>query len=122
MTVTSLVPARADDGLQDAVKHTAMVPVCALSVASGLVLGVPVAIFRRASTRMINYTESVADAIGGRNSAPPMIFGSVIGFPMGLVVGTGEGIYAGTTNAVQKGVEKPFSAASFSMDENLTEH
>ena len=119
VSMWTLLPARADGGWKDAAKNTALVPVKAASIASGLALGVPMAIVRRTSNRCIEKTSSGADNIGGHESAPPVLFAAVLGLPAGLIEGTGEGIYQGTKNAIQFGATKPFSLESFSLAEDL---
>lgn len=111
-------PALADEPKTMA-ENAVLFPVRAASVATGLVVGVPVAIARRASNRMIEYTGNFADKIGGKDHIPPMVFGSVLGLPFGLLVGTGEGVYYGGKNAFSNSVEKPFSLATFSLDKEL---
>jgi hypothetical protein len=115
----TLAPARADGGWKDAAKNTALVPVKAASIASGLVVGVPMAVVRRASNRCIEKTSAGADNIGGHESAPPVLFAAVLGIPAGLIEGTGEGLYQGTKNAIQFGATKPFSLESFSLADDL---
>ncbi len=123
LTVAPITSAQAaEDGLRDAARQTVRLPLRAAGVATGLAVGVPMAITRRASNRMIEYTQSFADKIGGHTSAPPVIFASIIGLPFGMLVGTAEGVYVGSTNAIQQGVEKPFSLESLSLAEKLEEH
>ena len=111
-----------DDGLRDAARQTVRLPLRAAGVATGLAVGIPVAVTRRASNRMIECTSSFADKIGGHNSAPPVIFASMVGLPYGMIVGTAEGVYTGGTAAIQQGVDKPFSLESLSLQEKLEEH
>lgn len=112
-------PAFAADEPKTMAENAVLFPVRAASVASGLVVGVPVAILRRSSNRVIEYTGNFADKIGGKDHIPPMVFGSVLGLPFGLIVGTGEGVYYGGKNAFSNSVEKPFSLAAFSLDKEL---
>lgn len=116
----SFSPAQADTGKEMA-NNAILLPVKAAAVASGWVLGIPVAMVRRTSNRSIEFTQTFADKIGGKDHLVPMTFASVMGVPFGLIVGTGEGVYWGGRNALQHGVEKPFSLASFSLDEKLEE-
>lgn len=123
LSMTALPAAHAgEDGLRDAARQTVRLPLRAAGVATGLAVGVPMAITRRASNRMIEYTQTFADKIGGHTSAPPVIFASLLGLPYGMIVGTAEGVYMGSSNAVQQGVEKPFSLESLSLSEKLEEH
>lgn len=111
-------PAMADE-TKSIAKNAVMFPVRAASVASGLAVGIPVAIVRRASNRSIEFSGSFADKIGGKEHIPPMMMGAVLGMPFGMIVGTGEGCYFGSKNAFSNCVEKPFSKASFSLDTEL---
>lgn len=117
-TVMGTSPAMADEPKTMA-ENAVLFPVRAASVASGLVVGIPVAVLRRTSNRVIEYTGNFADQIGGKDHIPPMIFGSVLGLPCGMIVGTGEGVYYGGKNAFANSVEKPFSLAAFSLDKEL---
>jgi len=108
----------ADDG-KTMIKNVVKLPVRALSMASGMAIGIPVAIMRRSGNRCIEYNNSIADSIGGKEHGPPQMIASVIGIPAGLVVGTGEGFFYGGKNAVNKSVDHPFCLASMSLDEKL---
>lgn len=123
MSVPTMTSVQAsEDGLRDAARQTVRLPLRAAGVATGLAVGVPMAVTRRASNRMLEYTSSFADKIGGHTSAPPVLFASVVGLPYGMIVGTAEGVYMGGTNAIQQGVDKPFSLESLSLSEKLEEH
>lgn len=102
-------------------KNAAMFPVKALAIGSGTVVGIPIAITRRASSRSIEFTQSFADQIGGHEHIMPNVFAMTMGVPFGLLVGTGEGVYYGGKNAIVNGSEKPFSLASFSLESEMTE-
>ena len=115
---TANVQALADEP-KDMAANVVLFPVRAASVASGLVVGIPVAIARRSSNRVIEYTGNFADKMGGKDHIPPKVFGSIFGLPFGLLVGTGEGLYYGGKNAFSNSVEKPFSLAAFSLDKEL---
>lgn len=118
MASTANVQALADEPKTMAT-NAVLLPVRAASIASGLVVGIPVAIARRSSNRCIEYTGNFADKIGGKDNIPPMVIGSVLGMPFGLLVGTGEGVYYGGKNAFSNSVEKPFSLGAFSLDKEL---
>lgn len=115
---TIATPAKAEEW-GDMAKQTALLPVRCVAIGSGMVVGLPVAVTRRSSNRCIEFTQSFAEKIGGKEHIPPMLFASVMGVPFGLLVGTGEGVYAGGKNAISHGWEKPFSLASFSLDKEL---
>lgn len=117
-----ITPVLADDGLMDATKNALMVPITAVSIGTGLVVGVPVAILRRTTNRCIEYTGAFADKIGGKDSGPAVIMASAVAFPYGIAVGTGEGIFDGGRNAIQHSVEKPFGLDSMSLGDDLEEH
>jgi len=117
LLTANVLPALADGG--DTAKEAAMFPVKAASMGTGMVIGVPVAITRRASNRCIEYTQSFADKIGGKENIPPMMFAMILGVPFGLLVGTGEGVYAGGKNAIEKSCEQPFSLDSMSLGDDL---
>jgi len=112
------LPARADEA-KSMVTNAALFPVRAASMATGLAVGIPVAMCRRASNRCIEYTDSFADKIGGHEHGPPVMFGAILGMPFGMLVGAGEGVYYGSKNAFGNSVEKPFSLATFSLDTEL---
>lgn len=116
---TATLPAAAADEPKTMAENVVLLPVRAASIASGLVIGIPVAIARRSSNRVIEYTGNFADKMGGKDHIPPKIIGSVFGLPFGLLVGTGEGVYYGGKNAIGNSVEKPFSLAAFSLDKEL---
>ena len=119
---TAVTPAWAgDEGLGSCAKNTVMLPVKAASVSTGLLVGIPIAVLRRTANRCHEYVGAFADKIGGKDSGPANIFASVAAIPFGLLVGTEEGVYEGSKNAIQSGVEKPFSLDSLSLGE-MEEH
>lgn len=119
LAIATAAPANAED-TKEMAKNAALFPVKAVAMGAGMVVGIPVAITRRSSNRCIEYTQNIADKIGGHEHAPPAIFASVIGMPAGLIVGAGEGVYYGGKNAINGGAgEKPFALATFSLDSEL---
>ncbi len=118
VTIGSVLPACADEP-KDMLKNTAMFPVKALAISTGMVVGTPVAVTRRVSNRCIEYTQTFADKIGGKDSLPPVLFASVLGVPFGVIAGSAEGIYFGGKNSIVHGSDKPFSKESFSLGESL---
>ena len=115
LSAGSVAPAFADDN-KDMLKNTAMLPVRLAAVTAGMAVGIPVAIMRSASNHVIDYTNDMADKIGGHDSFPPVAMASVLSVPFGLIAGTADGVYYGGKNAISSGYEKPFSTASFSLD------
>lgn len=119
LAIATCSPANAED-TKEMAKNAALFPVKAAAVGAGMVVGIPVAITRRSSNRCIEFTQSFADKIGGKEHIPPSVIASVLGMPFGLLVGTGEGIYYGGKNAIDGGSgEKPFGLATFSLDSEL---
>lgn len=114
IAASASLPARADD-TNEMLKNTAMFPVTAVAIGSAMVVGTPIAVTRQVSVRIREYTATFADNIGGKEHFPPNLFASVLSVPFGAIVGTAEGVYYGPKNAIQHGVEKPFSVASFSL-------
>lgn len=114
---TSLAaPATAGDGL----KCAAMLPVKAVALTTGMVVGIPVAITRRSTTRSFDYSNKFADKIGGHEHGPPMLFAGLAAWPAGIITGSAQGLYLGSKNAWTNGTgEKPFSLGTFSLDEDL---
>jgi hypothetical protein len=123
LTIVALgaaLPSQADEP-KSMVTNAVMFPVRAASVATGLVVGIPVAMLRRTSNRCIEYTDNFADKIGGHEHGPPVMFGAILGMPFGLLVGSGEGVYYGGKNAFCNSVEKPFSLSTMSLADELDE-
>lgn len=118
LLAASSAPCFAADA-QEMAQGYAMFPVKALAIGSGTVVGIPIAITRRASSRSVEFTQNFADQIGGHENIIPSAFGMLMGVPFGLLVGTGEGVYYGGKNAITNGYETPFSLASFSLDSDL---
>lgn len=112
----SVLPACADDN-KEMMHNAAMFPVRALGMGTALVVGTPIAVTRRVSNRVIGITSDFADKIGGKDNFPPVAGAAILGVPFGIIVGTGEGLYYGGKNAISHSVEKPFSSASFSLEE-----
>ncbi len=119
LAISACAPANAED-TKEMAKNTALFPIKAVAMGAGMVVGIPVAITRRSSNRCIEYTQNIADKIGGKEHGPPAIFASVLGMPAGLIVGAGEGVYYGGRNAINGGAgEKPFALGTFSLDSEL---
>ncbi len=116
LPVIAPAPAQADDGFKDMTMNTVLFPIKAVGIGAGMVVGIPVAITRRASHRSMEFTETFADKIGGHEHLPPRAFAFLAAVPVGIVVGTGEGVYYGGRNAIVSGSEKPFGLGSFSLE------
>ena len=83
VALSAALPAQADEA-KSMVTNALLFPVRAASVATGLVVVIPVAMLRRSSNRCIEYTDNFADKIGGHEHGPPMVFGAVLGMPLRL--------------------------------------
>ncbi len=121
LPVIAPAPALADDGLKDMTMNTVLFPIKAVGIGAGMVVGIPVAITRRASVRSMEFTDTFADKIGGHEHIPPRAMASLAGIPFGIIVGTGEGVYYGGKNAIVNGSEKPFCLGSFSLESEMTD-
>ena len=117
MVSMSAAPSYAEDAKEMAMGY-AMFPVKALVMGAGAVVGIPVAITRRASSRSIEFTQNFADQMGGHENIVPSAFGMILGLPFGMLVGTGEGVYYGGKNAVST-YEEPFTLKTFRLDHDL---
>lgn len=116
LTTTLAAPAMAGDGL----KGAAMLPVKAVALTTGMVVGIPVAIARRSTTRSIDYSNKFADKIGGHEHGPPMLFAGLAAWPAGFITGSAQGLYLGSKNAWTNGTgEKPLSLDTFSLQEDV---
>jgi hypothetical protein len=115
------LPVRAADseGVTDMAKKTVWLPVQMAGIGAGMAVGIPFAMVRQVITRTAQKTGDIADKMGGKEHFPPNLFAAPIGLGFGLVVGTAEGMYWGGRNAFKYGFEKPFTPASFSMNDDL---
>lgn len=118
------MPAHADDkgsssDVGTMAKTVAWFPVQVLGVTSAWVVGTPIAMTRRTCVRVHDFTSEGADKIGGHDHFPPVLFASVFGVPAGTLVGCSEGVYMGGKNAINHGVEHPFSLDSFSLGDDM---
>ena len=119
--MSAIAPVKAADGsdVNTMVRNTARFPIQVAGVATALAVGTPIAIVRRTSTRIHDFTVAGADNIGGHEHAPPVLFASLFGVPAGTIVGVGEGVYMGGRNAFSHGVEHPFGLDSYSMGDDI---
>ncbi len=119
LPVVAPAPAQADEDLKDMTMNTVLFPIKAVGIGAGMVVGIPVAITRRASVRSMEFTDSFADNIGGHEHIPPRAMASLVGIPFGILVGAGEGVYYGGKNAIVNGSDKPFCLGSFSLESEM---
>ena len=108
-------PVLAADDTLDKVVDGSLVITRLGGVGAALVLGTPVATMRLALKSYIDFTESAAEKIGGKDLGPACLVASIVTLPAGLAVGTVKGLYYGSKNAFTHGFNEPFSPASFSL-------
>lgn len=88
-------------------------------MASGVVLGTPIATGRETYKSYISFTEAAADKVGGKvggkDSGPVCLVVSLVTLPAAVVVGGAKGLYYGVKNGVWGGFEKPFYKDSYSL-------
>jgi hypothetical protein len=108
MMLVTVAPTLAADG--NPVVGVAMWPVKAVGMTTAAVVGTPIAVTRYVAKESVASTKKVAG-----DSGNPMMLGaaSLIGVPVGLVVGSVEGMYYGTYNSYKN----PFNKDAFSLGE-----
>ncbi len=107
LAISSLLPAWADDGVLSVVVG---MPLKGASVATSMVVGVPVAIVRKSAQNTKEQTQKVA----GDNANPFMTgFAAIVGLPIGMVSGAIDGSQSGFKNSLK--CDKAFSKEQFSM-------
>ncbi len=88
-------------------------------MASGVVLGTPVAAGRETYKSYINFTEAAADKVGGKvggkDNGPVCLVVSLVTLPAAVVVGSAKGLYYGVKNGVWGGFDRPFYKDSYSL-------
>jgi hypothetical protein len=108
ISTLAVAPAFADD---DGVLSVVVgMPLKGASVATAMVVGLPVAIVRKSAENTKEQTKKVA----GDNANPVMTgLAALVGLPIGLVSGTIDGSQAGFKNSLK--FDKPFSKEQFSL-------
>lgn len=101
---------------QDHIKQTALIPIKLTAVASALVVGTPIAIARCEGRRMKLYGSAMSDEYDRNKGISPTMAASVVGQSMRAVGTVGEGVFAGISNAIERGWSEPFSRSSFSLE------
>jgi hypothetical protein len=84
-------------------------------VGTALVVGPPVASVRESYKYYIDWTNTCADKVGGKDFGPSCALVSLVTLPTALVWGSVTGIYHGSKNAFMKGFTTPFHPDSFSL-------
>ena len=115
-------PAMAADNTatDDAVTNMALIPARILGVTAGAAVGVPVATVRATVENTVDIQKSLSKSLPDAGSPPNAIYSSVLALPGGLISGVIAGPFYGLKNAGE-GFDHPFSATSFSMqDEDIT--
>ena len=108
VSVLAVAPAQADD---DGVLSVVVgMPMKGASVATSMVVGIPVAIVRKSTEATKDQTKKVA----GDNANPVMTgFSALVGLPIGIMSGTIDGSRTGFKNALK--CDKPFTKEQFSL-------
>ena len=114
-TGLSVAPAFAADDNLDCVTSISMMPVRLGGVATGVVIGTPVAVARESYKSFLDLTGAGAEQIHAKDCAPACLLVSVFTLPASLVLGTVKGSYYGVKNGVLKGFSTPFNSESISM-------
>jgi hypothetical protein len=91
---------------------SASAPVVVLGVASGIVVGTPIAATRMSGRDM----NAIIQAYDGDTFAWKC-FGRPVAIPLGILEGTIKGCIAGTKNAIRYSKDKPFSKEAFSLED-----
>ncbi|MBK8224221.1 MAG: hypothetical protein IPK73_24725 [Candidatus Obscuribacter sp.] len=97
-------------------RETAMLPVKVMAVGTALAIGTPIAVLRCEGNKLGQYTEALSDEATKSGGSAVLMLASLPGQTLNLLAGVGEGLVAGSTNAVE-GWHDPFSDKSFSLDE-----
>jgi hypothetical protein len=90
--------------------NIALAPVKVVGLATGAVVGTPIAVTRYVAKESVASTKKIA----GDSGNPALLAAAgLIGVPIGVFVGGVEGVYYGSANAYSK----PFGKDSFSLGE-----
>lgn len=118
------VPAYAKDGFsstpeqiaENHIRQTALIPMKLASIASGVVIGTPIAIVRCEAKRMDMYAKSF-DKEFQRNDnwITPTMAASIPGQTLRVAGTVGEGLVNGVGNALLGSMEAPFSETVYSL-------
>jgi len=119
-TTIYAAPALADGG-DGGWKSAAWMPVRALGVGTGMVIGTPVAVTREVAVHIREFNAAAADKVGGKEHFPPNVMAAFYSVPVGIFVGSGLGVYRGSKTALKHGWEKPFSVDSMSLGSEYEE-
>lgn len=122
VTMTACAPAFAMDSLKLGptdliVESVAMMPARVLGVATGAIVGVPIATVRATAKNTMEAQGKIAGALPEADSPASEVYSSVLSLPVGLLCGLVEGPYYGLKNA-SHGFRHPFSAESFSLQDD----
>lgn len=109
MCTLAATPASADDGMFSKIFG---LPIKGASIATGMAVGVPVAIVRKSCSNTKEHTNKIAGDDAGMIKKG---LASIVGLPMGIVTGTFAGSQAGFKNSLK--CDKPFSKEQMSLDD-----
>ena len=108
-STTSVLPACADS---NALKDGCMVPVTAASMATGTVVGTPIAIVRKTGSEFVSCVK-----LYRKDSNSYKFWGSLCSVPVAGASGLIKGTIYGAKNAVGHSINRPFGKDAFSLGE-----
>ena len=101
---------------QDHIRQTALIPFKIASVATGLVIGTPIAIVRCEARRMDTYATSFKKEFDRNDQwVSPTMAASIPGQTLRAVGTVGEGVVNGVGNAFFGSLEAPFTETVYSL-------
>lgn len=108
LMLASVSPSMAADG--NPVLGVMMWPVKAVGMTTAAVVGTPIAVTRYVAKESVASTKKIAG-----DSSNPALLGAagILGLPIGLFVGSVEGVYYGSYNSYKN----PFNKDAFSLGE-----
>jgi hypothetical protein len=94
---------------------TVLLPARTLGLATGIVVGSPIAVLRKSTENINAITNKITP--DNHNVIPKVIAAGLVGIPFGIAAGAPEGVYLGSKNALVNCINKPFSVDSYSLGE-----
>jgi hypothetical protein len=90
-------------------------------VGTSLVVGTPVAIARDSYKYYTNWTQELADHVGGKDFGPSCALVSLVTLPAALTWGTVTGTYHGVRTGFTDGFQEPFNVKTFNVTKDYEE-
>lgn len=109
---TLVAPSFADG---DTFKNIVTFPVKVVGTGAGVVVGVPLGAFKDSVKGSIKASRAVAGKLGNEDNSGCMLFGSILGGPVGFVGGGAYGCFDGAVHGAKEGYSKPFSKDTFTF-------